>query len=110
MPHKVNGSASPDFYNFFRSPAAEKLHIQFIEWPVPLAGNVYRSNDAPDGTKLYVHIAYDQKDQDYIAQQFWEQRWSRRMIDVALFGVVPCALLYLLGYVLLWVGRVFRST
>jgi hypothetical protein len=40
-------------------------------------------------------------------EQFEQQWWSRQMTDVALFGVVPCIVLFVLGYALLWVGRGF---
>jgi hypothetical protein len=35
-------------------------------------------------------------------EQFEQQEWSRRMSDIALFGVVPLVVLFALGYVLLW--------
>jgi hypothetical protein len=62
----------------------------------------------PNGTKLYVQDGCNQTDHDYIVQQFSEQQWGRRTVEFVVFSVMPCVVLFILGYVLLWVGRGFR--
>jgi hypothetical protein len=57
-----------------------------------------------------MHAKYNDVDKDYIAKQFWDQRWNRYGYTagiVALWAFVPCALFLILGYALLWVGRGF---
>ena len=51
-------------------------------------------------------------DKDYIAKQFWDRRrwgrYARTAGIVALWALVPCILLFILGYALLWIGRGFK--
>lgn len=106
---------SKPFYEWMRSPSAEKLDVVFhsvgwrqrIDWEKdPSMITV----EMPDGSRLYMHAGFNEADQNYIAKQFWDQRWTRRGYAagiVALWAFVPCALLFILGYALLWVGRGF---
>jgi hypothetical protein len=107
---------SKPFYETMRSPAAEKLSVEFFP--------VHRSDQAqwdkersmavvemPDGSRLYMHDQYNEADKNYLAQQFWDQRWSRWAYAggvVAAWALVPCVLLFILGYSLLWVVRGFE--
>jgi hypothetical protein len=108
---------SKPFYETMLSPSAEKLSVTFfaVEWQ-------YKSDwdkdakvakvNMPDGSRVYMDAAYNEADQEYIAKQFWDQRWSRyaeAAWSIALWALVPCAVLFILGYALLWVGRGFRS-
>ena len=106
---------SKPFYETMRSPSAEKLSVTFfpvdwqdrMKWDKDLTMAVV---NMPDGSRIYMHAKYNDVDKDYIAKQFWDQRWSRYGYTagiVALWAFVPCALLLILGYALLWVGRGF---
>jgi len=105
------------FYETMRSPAAENLNIRFFEvehrdqsqWDKDRSMAVI---EMPDGSRLYVHDQYNETDKNYIAQQFWDQRWSRWAYAggvVAAWAFVPCILLFIFGYSLLWVGRGFKQ-
>ena len=66
--------------------------------------------EMPDGSQLYVLESLSKDDRTRIAGQFWEQRWSRwgqAAAIVALWAFIPCLLLFVFGYSLLWVGRGF---
>jgi hypothetical protein len=107
----IRGPSTPNFYNYVASPAAEKQTVEFVRSrsAEPMTKTNYLKFGFPDGTTLHIPAGYNQWDRDYIAEQFEQQEWSRRMSDIALFGVVPLVVLFALGYVLLWVAR-FRST
>jgi hypothetical protein len=88
-----------------RSPSAEKLSIQFFEversdqsqWDKDRSMAVV---EMPDGSRLYIHDQYDETDKNYIAQQFWDQRWSRWGYAagvVAAWSFLPCIFLFALG-------------
>jgi hypothetical protein len=131
-PDTVHGSFQPDFmakgglewwqvdysksfYETMRSPSAEKLNVTFhpIDWQTKNNFDKDAKMDQllmDDGSTVYVHAEYSEADKDYIAKQFWNQRWNRYGYAagiVALWAFVPCALLFILGYALLWVGRGF---
>jgi hypothetical protein len=66
--------------------------------------------EMPDGSQLYVPESLSKADRTRIAEQFWDQRWGRwwrAAAIVALWTFVPCLLLFIFGYSLLWVGRGF---
>jgi hypothetical protein len=106
---------SKPFYEIMRSPAAEKLSVTFftVDWQRkrdfdndPKIVTV----EMPDGSRIYMHADYNDADRKYIARQFWDQRWSRYADAariVALWALVPCVILFILGYAVLWVGRGF---
>ena len=82
-------------HSFFpiRDVRADMLHIQM-----------------PDGSKLYMPASLSEPARTRIAEQFWQQRWNRwgrAAAIVALWAFVPCLLLFIFGYTLLWVGRGF---
>ena len=67
--------------------------------------------EMPDGSRLYLDDQYNETDKNYIAQQFWDQPWSRWAYAggaVAAWAFVPCILLFIFGYSLLWIGRGFK--
>ena len=106
------------FYETMRSPSAEKLSLQFreVEWRDRSEWDKDGSMavvDMPDGSRLYMHYQYNEADKNYIAQQFWDQRWRRWGYAagvIAAWAFLPCILLFILGYSLLWVGRGFRQS
>ncbi|WP_315806641.1 MULTISPECIES: hypothetical protein [unclassified Bradyrhizobium] len=105
------------FYETMRSPSAEKLAVKFyrVEWRDQSQWDKDGSMavvDMPDGSRLYMHDQYNEADKNYIAQQFWNQRWDRwgyAASVVAAWAIFPCIVLFILGYSLLWVGRGFRQ-
>jgi hypothetical protein len=116
LPPGYHLDAHKPFYQVMRSPAAENLSVRFFE-----VEQRYRSqwdNDAsmsvvtfPDGSRVYMHAAYSDTDKSYIAGQFWDQRWGRWGYAagiVAAWAFVPCILLFIFGYSLLWIGRGFK--
>jgi hypothetical protein len=101
---------SPDFYAYFRSPAGENLEMEFTAVDKPPADPNAFIN-FPDGTKLYVPKGYSTTDKNYIAEQYWQQRWSRWAYTgwpFVRWALVPCVALFIIGYALLWVGRGFK--
>jgi hypothetical protein len=105
----IMGPSTPTFYNYVASPSAEKLTIEFVRSlsAEPMTSTHFVKYGSSDGT-LYIPAGYNEADRDYIVKQFEQQWWSRWMSDIALFGVVPCIVLFALGRALLWVGRGFR--
>jgi hypothetical protein len=109
---------SKPFYETMRSPAAEKLHVDFfpVERSDLARWDKERSMalvEMPDGSRLYIHNQYNEADKNYIASQFWERRWSRWAYAggvVAAWALVPCVVLFILGYSLLGVGRGFKQS
>lgn len=105
------------FYESFRSPSADNLKVNFhpIEWSIQkqLEGdNRIVVASFPDRSRLWLYSEFNQADRDYIAKQFWEQRWLRLAAAsaiVALWAIIPCIALFVIGYGLLWVGRGFRD-
>lgn len=109
---------SKPFYETMRSPAAEKLHVEFF----PVQGSDLAQWDKegsmatvemPDGSRLYMHDQYNEADRNYIAKQFWDRRWRRWAYAggvVAAWTLVPPLALFILGYSLPWVGRGFKQT
>lgn len=89
-----------------RSPSAERLSVDFhsVDWQTK---SDFDKNadmirvDMPDGSRIYMTAEYNDADRNYIARQFWDQRWGRWGYAagiVALWALVPCALLFILGY------------
>ncbi|MDH2356563.1 hypothetical protein QCM80_38975 [Bradyrhizobium sp. SSUT112] len=71
------------------------------------------SADFPDTSKLYLSSQMTKEDQNYVAKQFWDQRWWRYGSDLVPFiaiAIVPPIGLLLLGSFLLWVVRGFSSS
>jgi hypothetical protein len=109
---------SKPFYETMRSPAAEKLSVEFF--PVQRSDQAQWDKDSsmavvemPDRSRLYMHDQYNEADKNYIAQQFWDQRWRRWGYAagvVVAWALVPCILMFILGYSLLWVGRGFKRS
>ena len=67
--------------------------------------------DVLAGSLVYMPANYDNSDRAYIKTQFWDQRWWRwghAAGIIALWALIPCALIFILGYALLWVGRGFK--
>jgi len=105
------------FYEVMRSPAAEKLRIEFFE--VEKRYQSQWDNDSsmikvevPDGSHIYMHSGYNEADRNYISEQFWDRRWSRWASAAGLIAVwafVPCIVLFIFGYSLLWVARGFKQ-
>ncbi len=65
----------------------------------------------PDGGRLFLSRYLMKEDEEFIARSFWGQRWSRWWAAAwgwVLGGFLPPAVLLVLGYSLLWVGRGFR--
>jgi len=119
---KIKGGLKPweadysnPFYETMQSPSAEKLSIMFfpVDWQKKIDWEkdaTMTKVDMPDGSRIYMTANYNEADQSYIAKQFWDQRWGRWGYAaglVALWAFVPCALLFILGYAALWVGRGF---
>jgi hypothetical protein len=107
----IDGPGAPNFYNYVHSPSAEKLTIEFIQPGRSITNKNFLSVGFPDGTELFIPRGYNETDRNYIAQQFWQQRWSHWKTatkDVAIFALLPYVLLFALGYALLWVGRGLR--
>lgn len=112
-PHKPDKQT---FQESYRSPSAEKLIVTFrsVDWRQRMDFDTDADTikvDMPDGSSIYMHAAYNDADRNYIAKQFWDQRWGRwgRAAGiVALWAFVPSALLFILGYALLWIGRGFK--
>lgn len=105
------------FYDVIRSPSREHLNVAFqlVDYR---RHHEWETNDRvvavnfPDHSRLYIQIGYDAADRTYIGEQFWEQRWRRwgkTAATVTAIMIVPPALLFLIGYVLLWIGRGFVS-
>jgi hypothetical protein len=106
---------SKPFYETMHSPSAEKLGVAFhsvgwqqrIDWEKDPSMIMVKM---PDGSRLYMNAGFNEADRNYIAKQFWDQRWMRWGYAagiIALWAFVPCALLFIIGYALLWVGRGF---
>jgi hypothetical protein len=105
------GPRTPNFYNYVVSPSAEKLPVNFFGSAQAMTktnGNFVKFGFR-DGTTLQIPAGYNDTDRDYIYEQFEQQYRFRRVFDVAFFGVLPCVVLFVLGYVLLWVGRGFAG-
>jgi hypothetical protein len=103
------------FYDMIRSPSIEKLTVAFrlLDWQTK---NDFDQDthmiktDFPDGSHLYMSEFYSIADQKYIAGEFWAQRWwrwARAIETIAPWALVPCVLLFILGYAFLWIGRGF---
>ena len=103
------------FYDVMRSPAAEKLAVVFFPVERRYRTEWEKASDMhvvlmPDGSRVYMNDGYNEADRAYIATQFWDQRWRRwghAAAIIALWAFVPCVLLFILGYSLLWVARGF---
>jgi hypothetical protein len=77
----------------------------------PAARSQFDTVDFPNGSHLSMPAGYTDTDKNYIAKQFWDQRWGRWGYAAALIAAwafIPCVLLFILGYSLLWVGRGFK--
>ena len=111
-PYGVDSPLPRPLYEIVRSPAAEKLPVTFqprgwqsgSAWDARLNIGQWAPREFPDGSKLWLQPALDDDDKDYIAREFWRQRWSRwkKLIEPWL----PAALMPPLGlFLALWVLR-----
>ncbi|MGB9364824.1 MAG: hypothetical protein WCE79_02305 [Xanthobacteraceae bacterium] len=103
------------FYDVIRSPSREKLPVTYVavdyrqrgEWDTSDRVIAY---DYPDRSRMYVQVGYDDADRSYIREQFWQQRFGRWGKAIGIFLALitlPPALLFLIGFTLLWIGRGF---
>jgi len=99
-------------YEIIRSPSQERLPVVFqprgqqggSQWDHRLNIGQWVPREFPDGAKLWLQPALAEADKNYIAQQFWNQRWSRW--DMLLRPWLPSALIPPLGLLLaLWAAR-----
>ena len=105
------GAYSKPFSETRRSPLTEKLSITFIPHYETDMRMVSIKVDL-DGSILYIGDGYSLDDMEYVAHQFVGQRWTRyagAAGTVALWAFVPCIMVFILGYALLWVGRGFAQ-
>jgi hypothetical protein len=100
------------FYDFGVSPAQLNSTIVFSRDQIGQTGlSQIIDVDFPDGSHLYIPAGYSEADKNYISKQFWDQRWSRWASAAGLIAArafVPCIVLFIFGYSLLWVGRGFK--
>jgi hypothetical protein len=103
---------SKPFYDFVVSPSRSFLTIVFsLDQITAQELAQFILVDFPDGSSLYLPAGYNGADRAYISQQFWDQRWSRwghAAGVVALWAFLPCTLIFVLGFGILWVGRGFK--
>ena len=101
------------FYEFGVSPVQLNSTIVFSRDQISQSVlSQYIDVEFPDGSRLYIPAGYSEADKNYISKQFWDQRWNRWASAggmIAAWALIPCILLFILGYSLLWVGRGFRS-
>lgn len=102
------------FYDLGVSPAQSNSTITFsLDHDDPAVRSQFISVEFPDGSLLYIPAGYNEADKNYISKQFWDQRWSRWASAgglIAAWTFVPCLVLFIFGYSLLWVARGFRQT
>jgi hypothetical protein len=104
-------------YEVIRSPSAENLSVKFLEleWSQETEfdkDKIMIKRTLPDGSRLFMHMDYNEQDRGYIEKQFWDQRWSRwaPVAGVtAMWALIPPIMLLILGYALMWVGRGFAK-
>jgi hypothetical protein len=100
------------FYDFGVSPTQLNSTIEFsIDQINPTGLSQYIDVEFPDGSRLDIPAGYSEADKNYISKQFWDQRWSRwagTVGPIAVWAFVPCIVLFIFGYCLLWVGRGFK--
>jgi hypothetical protein len=109
---------SAPFYQFMSSPSAEKLNVRFdpLDWQTKSGFDKdprMIKVDFPDGSSAYMPASYNAEDRKYIAARFWDQRWWRWAYAIgviALWALVPCGVIFALGFAMLWVGRGFKGT
>jgi hypothetical protein len=115
-PNKVDWSK--DFYALMQSPSRNMLTASFdilgyqyvSAWDEDVKKGTMIVAEFPDNSKLYLSSQMTKEDQDYVAKQFWNQRWRRYGSDALPFiagAIVPPVLLLLLGSFVLWVVRGF---
>jgi hypothetical protein len=115
-PNKVDWTK--DFYALMQSPARNMLSSSFdivgyqyvSTWDENVKKGTMIVAEFPDKSKLYLTTQLTKEDQDYVAKQFWTQRWWRYGSETVPFligGIAPPVVLLLLGTFLLWVFRGF---
>jgi hypothetical protein len=108
-------------YEIMRSPSKENLPVSFSElewryreeWDKDVQAGRTHKVDFPDGTVLYLNSSLTAEDRNFVAKAFWDQRWKRWVSQIWpwFFGLVlPPTFLLIMGQVLLWVGRGFKTT
>jgi hypothetical protein len=91
-------------------PRAEQNQLSRAFSPIRLGRPDMVRIEMPDGSQLYMPESLSEAVRTRIAEQFWNQRWSRwgrAAAIIALWAFIPCLMLFFLGYGLLWVGRGF---
>jgi hypothetical protein len=99
----LDAPMTSDFYDIVILRDKDKLNIEFVHVDKPPTQS--RLLRFPDGARLYVRKGYNEAERNYVAQQFWGQRWSRWGYAagiVALWAFIPGALFFILKYVPLW--------
>lgn len=108
------------FYEINRSPAAEKLNVEFMvldymyrsDWDKAVTKGETFIVSFPDNSRLYLPTGLNKEDRDYISKSFWDQRWGRWGKEAGKWlglAFIPPAVLFLLGWCLLWIGRGFKA-
>jgi hypothetical protein len=116
-PNKVDWTKP--YYENMKSPSAEHLEPEFstlgyqyiADWDKSAREGRMIVVDMPDRSSLYLTVDLTKDDQEYISRAFWDQRWWRYAKTAqpwAIGLVVPPALLFVLGWALLWVARGFK--
>lgn len=101
------------FYDFGVSPAQQNSTIVFTHDQTTSTGqSEFIDVGFPDGSRLYIPAGYSETDKNYISKQFWDQRWdrwARAAVLIAGWAFIPCIVLFIFGYSLLWVARGFKQ-
>jgi hypothetical protein len=108
------------YYETMRSPSAEKLAVTFHEvgrqdvrsWDHFVKDGKLAPIEMPDHSLLYLSTYLTERDQEYLAKAFWDERWSRYLSFAKVWApifVVPPIVLFILGWAILWVCRGFKT-
>jgi hypothetical protein len=115
-PNKVDWTKN--FYDLMQSPSSNMLSSTFdvvsysngLTWDEDVKKGTLISAEFPDNSKLYLSAQMTKDDQNYVAKQFWNQRWWRYGSDIIPFAawtVAPPIVLLIIGSFLVWVVRGF---
>ncbi len=111
-PYGVDSPLPRPLYEIIRSPSVERLPVLFqprgiqgiSAWDTRLNVGQWTPREFPDGSKLWLQPALTEEDKDYIAREFWDQRWPRW--SMLLRPWLPSALIPPLGLLFaLWAWR-----
>jgi len=115
-----NLDVSLPYYENMRSPSDERIAVTFYEleyqlssdWDKAVRAGEVAFKKMPDGSSLYLDPRLTKDDQEYLAEAFWDQRsWRYAGLIwhwLPIF-VVPPIVLFILGWVILWVCRGFKT-